>query len=248
MPTTDSMPFPIVAFIECGLRLPLNILLQEIIHYYKLNPMQLAINSYRVINGLIALAKQENARVTLADIQYCYTMCGLKKETGDIYYLKPRSTEYKIVADLPDSNKGAGDDYFITSGNWEFALDEDLHLYPLPRTVFVEGNALPQPPKGFRQSFFPSKDLKKLLDLPVQKCRAPLVLNFIPAYKSVLPDVPKQKKKKKSQSPPSATTPQAASTSRPDQGSTSDPAEQPSTSAPHLIPPSQRQRRRRQRR
>ena len=106
--------------------------------------MQLAINSYRLINGIIALAKQENARVTLADIQYCYTMCGLKLEKGYIYYLKPRSTEYKLVADLPDSNKGAGDDYFIVSGNWEFAPDEDLHLYSLSRTVFVEGNGKSQ--------------------------------------------------------------------------------------------------------
>ena len=117
MPTVDSMPFPVVTFIECGLRLPLDILFREILHYYKLNLMQLAINSYRVINDIIALAKKENARVTLADIQYYYTMCGLKLEKGYIYYLKPRSTEYKLVADLPDSNKGAGDDYFIVSGN-----------------------------------------------------------------------------------------------------------------------------------
>ena len=102
--------------------------------------MQRAINSYRVIYGIIALAKKKKARVTLADVQYCYTMCGLKLEKGYIYYLKPRSTEYKLVADLPDSNKGAGDDYFIVSGNWEFAPDEDLHLYPLSRTVFKEGN------------------------------------------------------------------------------------------------------------
>ena len=139
IPTENSMPFPIVAFTECGLRLPLNILFRKILHYYKLNPMQLAINSYRVIFGIIALAKQENARITLANIQYCYTMCGLNlKEKGYIYYLKPRSTEFKIVADLPDSNKGAGDYYFITSGNWEFAPDEDIHLYPLPRSV-LEG-------------------------------------------------------------------------------------------------------------
>ncbi|THG02827.1 hypothetical protein TEA_014148 [Camellia sinensis var. sinensis] len=120
-------------------RLPLDILFREIIHYYKLNPIQLAINSYRVIN------------------------------------------------------------------------------------------ALPQPEKDFCKSFFPSKGLKKLLDLPVHKRRAPLVLNFILTYKSVLPDV---LKRKKSQSPPSAITPPTASSSRPDQGSTSDPAEQPSTSAP----------------
>ena len=82
--------------------------------------MQLAINSYRVITSTIALVKQENARITLADFQYCYTMCRLRKDTDYVYYLKPRSTEYKIVADLSDSNKGAGDDYIIVSGNWEF--------------------------------------------------------------------------------------------------------------------------------
>ncbi|THG23559.1 hypothetical protein TEA_015347 [Camellia sinensis var. sinensis] len=191
-----------------------------------------------VINGIIALASREKARVTLADIQYCYTMCGLKLEKGYIYYLKPRSTEYKLVADLPDSNKGLGDNYFIVSGNWEFAPDEDLHLYPFSRTIFIE--ALPQPPKDFRKSFFPSKDFKKLLDLPVQKQRAPLLLNYIPTYKFVLPDV----LKKKSKSPPSATTLLATSSPRPDQASTSNLAERPSTSAPHLILPSQRKRRR----
>ena len=44
-------------------------------------------------------------------------MCGLKSEKGYIYYLKPRATAYKLVANLLDSNKGAGDDYFIVSGN-----------------------------------------------------------------------------------------------------------------------------------
>ena len=95
--------------------------------------MQLTINSYRVINGIIVLARQENVRITLADIQFCYTMCALDlKEKGFVYYLKLRSTEFKIIADLPDSNKGAGDDYVIASGNWEFGPDEDVHLYPLP--------------------------------------------------------------------------------------------------------------------
>ncbi|XP_028063182.1 uncharacterized protein LOC114266469 [Camellia sinensis] len=104
--------------------------------------------------------------------------------------------------------------------------------------------AVRQPPKDFRQSFVPSKDLKRLLDFPIHKRKAPLLLNFIPTYKSVLPDVPR-KKKKKSLSPPSATTPQIASTSWTDQGSTSDPSEQPSTSVPYLVPISQRSRRRR---
>ncbi|THG11611.1 hypothetical protein TEA_023073 [Camellia sinensis var. sinensis] len=139
MPTDHTMPFPIVAFTECGLRLPLDPLFREVLHLYRLNPMQLTINSYRVINGIIALARQENLRITLADLQYYYTMCPLNlKDRGFVYYLKPRSTEFKIVADLPDSNKEAGDDFLIASGNWEFGPDEDVHLYPLPRT-FTEG-------------------------------------------------------------------------------------------------------------
>ena len=66
MPKDDSMPFPVVAYVEWGLWLPFDILFREVLHYYKLNPMQLAINSYRVINGIIALASR--AMITLADI------------------------------------------------------------------------------------------------------------------------------------------------------------------------------------
>ncbi|XP_028122716.1 neurofilament medium polypeptide-like [Camellia sinensis] len=110
--------------------------------------------------------------------------------------------------------------------------------------VVVYFAALPQPPKDFRKTFFPNKDFKKLLDLPVNHLLdiLPLLdillLNYITTYKSTLPDVPK-----KSKSPPSTTTPQAESSSRPDQGSTFDPAKWPSTSAPQLIPRSQRKRR-----
>ncbi|KAF5932637.1 hypothetical protein HYC85_028808 [Camellia sinensis] len=110
-------------------------------------------------------------------------------------------------------------------------------------TLFLERLKRAGPAKDFRQSYVPSKDLKKLLDLPVHKRKAPLLLNFIPTYKSTLPDVPK--KKKKSLSPPSATTLPTTSTSQADQGSTSDPADLPSTSTPYLIPIPERKRRRR---
>ncbi|XP_028058064.1 uncharacterized protein LOC114261937 [Camellia sinensis] len=103
--------------------------------------------------------------------------------------------------------------------------------------------AVRQPPKNFRQSFVASKGLKKLLDLPVHKRKAPVLLNFIPSYKSTLPNVPKRKKK--SLSPPSATNPLTISPSRTDQGSTSDPADQPSSSAPYLVPIAERKHRRR---
>lgn len=45
MPDVNLMPFPVVAFIECGLRFPLDPFFREILHFYRLNPMQLASNS-----------------------------------------------------------------------------------------------------------------------------------------------------------------------------------------------------------
>ncbi|XP_028099777.1 uncharacterized protein LOC114299268 [Camellia sinensis] len=83
------------------------------------------------------------------------------------------------------------------------------------------------PPKDFRKNFYPRKDFKKLLDLPVNQRKAPVLLNFIPTYKSTLPDVPK-----KSKSSHSATTPATTSSPRPDQGSTSDPTERSSMPTP----------------
>ncbi|XP_028064087.1 uncharacterized protein LOC114267266 [Camellia sinensis] len=98
--------------------------------------------------------------------------------------------------------------------------------------------ALPQHPKDFCKTFYPNKDFKKLLGLPVNQCKTPLLLNYISTYKSTLPDV-----SKKNKSPPSVTTPPTTSSPSPDQASTSDLAKQPSTSALQLIPPVQRQRR-----
>ncbi|THG04323.1 hypothetical protein TEA_014873 [Camellia sinensis var. sinensis] len=69
----------------------------------------------------------------LMDIQYCYTICGLKIKIGKTFCLKPRSTQVKIISDLPDLNKSAGDDYPIVSGNWEFVPNDELRLFPITR-------------------------------------------------------------------------------------------------------------------
>ncbi|GMQ06648.1 hypothetical protein CsSME_00051143 [Camellia sinensis var. sinensis] len=154
-------------------------------------------------------------------------MYGLKSKNSYTYYLKPRSTKYKLIGDIPDSNKGVGDDYLIVSGNWEFAPDDDLHLYSLCRGVFREDEALPQLPKSFRQSYVTGRDLVCLLDLSINKWKALILLNYMPTYRFPLPDV-----LRRNQTTPSTSTLQATSSPRLDQASTSDPADQPSTSAP----------------
>ncbi|KAL7238106.1 hypothetical protein ACSBR2_004242 [Camellia fascicularis] len=117
MPGDNYMSFPIVSIIEDGIRFSLNILFREMMYYYHLNPIQLAINTFRIINGIAELCHQHNARLTPFDIQYCYTICSLKSTNGISKYLKPRSTAYKMTVNLPDSNKGIGEDYPIFLGN-----------------------------------------------------------------------------------------------------------------------------------
>ncbi|XP_028062968.1 uncharacterized protein LOC114266278 [Camellia sinensis] len=87
--------------------------------------------------------------------------------------------------------------------------------------------------KGLPQVLLPQQGFEEAIESASSQAQSPL---------AVLPNVPNRKK---IQSPLSVTTPQTAFTSQPDQGSISDPAEQPSTSAPYLIPLSQRRRRRR---
>ncbi|THG17639.1 hypothetical protein TEA_014748 [Camellia sinensis var. sinensis] len=78
----------------------------------------------------------------------------------------------------------------------------------------------PQLEKKFRQSYVPSKDLVRVLGLPIELRKASLLLNYIPTYQSPLPDVPP-----KSKSLLSTITSPVTSSPRPDQASISDLAE-----------------------
>mgnify|MGYP003703555955 CR=1 FL=1 len=75
------------------------------------------------------------ARLTLPDVQHCYTMRSLKSTNNISYYPKPKSTAYKLIANLLDSTKSTGGNYLIVLGNWDYAPNNNLHLYPLCREI-----------------------------------------------------------------------------------------------------------------
>ncbi|KAL7250875.1 hypothetical protein ACSBR1_012818 [Camellia fascicularis] len=213
----NYMPFPVVSILEGGVRFPLNILFREMLNFYKLNSMQLAINTFRVINNIAKLNRRHRAQLNLQDVQYCYTMCTFQSKNGITYYLKPRSTTFKMIADLPNSNKDARDDYLI---------------------IQATGSLL-QPDKNFHKYYIPRADQQRLLGLPINICKAFFFLSYIATCKSPLLDI-----LSKSRSHSFISTP--AASPREDQGSSLYPADLSSTSVPsqQILPSKHRCRRR----
>jgi hypothetical protein len=127
----DSIHIPLMAVTEGGVRFPLHPLLRRVLSWYRLNPMQISINTYRIIMGIVRLNELCNTNLDLWDINYNYDMVYNK---DDKWYLKSRRGREKIVTQLVDSNRGNDDDFLIVSGNWEFSSDEpEVKRIPVPR-------------------------------------------------------------------------------------------------------------------
>lgn len=69
----DHITVPLLAIIEGGLRFPVNELLRQFIHEYQINPRFLAMNSFRIINGLFALREKFNLVFNIFYLVGCIT-------------------------------------------------------------------------------------------------------------------------------------------------------------------------------
>ncbi|KAF5949203.1 hypothetical protein HYC85_015160 [Camellia sinensis] len=119
--------------------------------------------------------------------------------------------------------------------------DENLMSFPV--VAFIECGLSSSPaPKGLSQVLFPQQGLEEATRSASAQAESSFASEL---HLDLQVGTSRRPREEEKQFSPSATTPPTASSSQPDKGSTSDPAEQPSTSAPCLIPPSQRQRCRR---
>ena len=125
-----EIPIPIGAIIEGGLRFPLPRLFRQILHHYNVHPNDLAMNSYRILFGIIALNEKHNLHLGLEDIEYCYTFVP-GRNLNNHYFTAP--TPKKLICHLPDTNKQFKREFVYISGNWEFGDDE--HIFGVPRTL-----------------------------------------------------------------------------------------------------------------
>ena len=128
----NEIPIPIGAIVEGGLRFPLHRLFRQILHHYNVHPNDLAMNSYRIIFGIIALNNLHLLELSLEDIEYCYTFIP-GRSGGNHYFTAP--TNKKLICHLPDTNKQFKREFVYISGNWEFGDDE--HIFGVPHTFVL---------------------------------------------------------------------------------------------------------------
>ena len=74
---------------------------------------------FRILGCIDALNDQMNLGLSWHDVVHLYECHKL----GDLYYLKSRSDEVRLISCLLKSNKGLKDDLLIASGPWHDGIN-----------------------------------------------------------------------------------------------------------------------------
>ena len=108
----------------------MNPLRRNFYSHLQLVPRVVATNVIRVIMSVMALNKITGSEMGLKEILHYYTVHRTPK---GVYYFKKRAHKEELIEYLPDSERGDDDDYFVVSGNWQYAPG-DGGLYEIPRS------------------------------------------------------------------------------------------------------------------
>ena len=113
------MVIPMIAFIEGGMRIPMDTVTRDYLRAYRLAPTKCAPNMFKTLGSVDALNEKMGLRLTHHDVNWFYKHHHLK---GQWYYLKSRYPEIRLIQCLPESNKGLNKDFLIVSGEWHDGL------------------------------------------------------------------------------------------------------------------------------
>ena len=108
------MVIPFVAIVEGGVRTPMNDLLTNFLHHFKVCLDQCTPNVFRIVSSIDTLNKKLRLKLTKHDINYVYSFQD-SKTSG--YYFKIQHREVWLISGLLDSDKEIGEDYLIVSEN-----------------------------------------------------------------------------------------------------------------------------------
>ena len=93
--------------------------MRDYLRHFRLDPVQCAVNVFRILGCVDALNKKTGLRLTHHDVNWCYNLQHLK---GKSYYMKARDDKVQIIQCLPESSKGLNKDFLIVSGAWHDSL------------------------------------------------------------------------------------------------------------------------------
>ncbi|KAF7141956.1 hypothetical protein RHSIM_Rhsim06G0088600 [Rhododendron simsii] len=113
-PDNDTLRILVVVIVEGGVRFPLALLLRQVLAHYRLSPMQVSANFFRVVMGINALNKMLGTSLGLHYIHHLYSISRTKDALT--YYLKTRDSRKKLVLELPNSALGDDDNFLVVTG------------------------------------------------------------------------------------------------------------------------------------
>ena len=90
-------------------------------------------NVVRVIMSVVALNRIIGSEIGLWEILHHYTVHRTPK---GVYYFKKGAHKEELIQYLPDSERGDDDDFFVVSGNWQYAPG-DGGLYEIPHRSYA---------------------------------------------------------------------------------------------------------------
>ena len=116
---SGKVVFPMIAFIEGGMTIPMGSITRSYLRFFRLSPTQCALNMFRVLGSVDVLNERMDLKLTHHDVNWVYNLYHLK---GQGYYLKSRYPEVRLIQCLPTSNKNLKEDFLIFSGEWHDGL------------------------------------------------------------------------------------------------------------------------------
>ncbi|KAF7153986.1 hypothetical protein RHSIM_Rhsim01G0093200 [Rhododendron simsii] len=145
----DFIILPLFAITEGGVRFPMSPFLRYFLSDYNLAPIQVAVNTWRVLCSAIKLAESNNIPFTLGDLMLMYVVS--RNPKYDKYYLTTRQHFDHLVDRLYDTEKW-GNVLVKVSGNFEWGPINPLLDYPCPTRT---GSAVERPYRIPRRRGFP---------------------------------------------------------------------------------------------
>ena len=85
---------PMIAFIECGMRIPMGTVTRDYLRAYRLAPTQYAPNIFRILGNVDALNEKMGLGLTHHDVNWIYNLHHLKEQG---YYLKFKYPEFRLI-------------------------------------------------------------------------------------------------------------------------------------------------------
>ena len=115
---TRQVAIPMIAFIEGGMTISVGRITRDYLRGHRLAHHQYAANMFRILRCVDALNEQMNLGLSWHDVAHLYECHSL----NELYYLKSRSDEVRLISCLPKSNKGLKDNLLIVSRAWHDGL------------------------------------------------------------------------------------------------------------------------------